>query len=61
MASCSWPVAAPAGRSGPSAPRSWVGCRELGQQRSERRAPGADGVEHALGADVGDERAQRRS
>ena len=35
------------------------GCRELGQQRNERRTPGADGLEHAFGADLGDERAER--
>ena len=45
----------------PTAPGLGLGRRELGQQRDERRPPGADGLEHALGADVGDERAQRAS
>ena len=35
------------------------GRRELGQERDERRPPRADGLEHALGTDLGDERAQR--
>nr|WP_166462023.1 hypothetical protein [Agromyces protaetiae] len=36
-----------------------VGCRELGQKRDERGPPGADGVEHGFGPEVGDERAER--
>ncbi len=35
------------------------GCPELGKERDEGPAPGADGVEHTLGSLLGDERAQR--
>ena len=50
------------GRSGGRGIRGGIGtgCRELGQQRDEGSPPGADGLEHALGALFGDERAQRR-
>ena len=59
IASCSWLVAAPRGGLRGGRGGLGLGRRELGQERDERRPPGADGVEHALGTDLGDERAQR--
>ena len=60
IASCSWPVAAPRRRPATvDAAASLLGRRELGQERDERRPPRADGVEHALGTDLGDEGAER--